>query len=94
MREEKADMYRKLKSKNARGTKQWEWYFLRYIPSEHFMKNGKKKKKKKIKNKQKSKTNKKNRKKTNKKTKKRTNKKTRKKRKKDLVNQLISGGKR
>jgi len=88
MREEKADMYRKLKNKNARGTKQWEWYFLRYIPSEYYMKNGKKKKKKKfkIKNKKKKKTNSKKNKKKNKTKKKRE--------KKGLISQLISGGKR
>jgi len=87
MREEKADMYRKLKNKKSRGTTEWNWYFLRYIPSEHFMKNGKKKKKLKIKNKKrkKNKTNSKN---------KKTNKKKRTKRKKGLISRLISGGKR
>jgi len=79
MREEKADMYRKLKNKNARGTKQWEWYFLRYIPSEYYMKNGKKKKKKKFKIKNK---------------KKKKNKTKKKREKKGLISQLISGGKR
>ena len=88
MREEKADMYRKLKNKNARGTKQWEWYFLRYIPSEYYMKNGKKKKKKKFKNKNKKK------KKTNSKKNKKKNKTKKKREKKGLISQLISGGKR
>ena len=87
MREEKADMYRKLKNKNTRGTKEWEWYFLRYIPSEHFMKNGKKKKNKKLKIK--------NKKKRKNKTNSKKNKKKRKtKRKKGLISHLISGGKR
>ena len=25
-----------------KGSKQWEWYFLRYVPAEHFYKNRKK----------------------------------------------------
>merc|ERR1712127_978609 len=33
MREEKAEMYRKLKGTN-RDSKEFEWYFLRYVPSE------------------------------------------------------------
>ena len=32
MREEKAEKYRELK--NKKGTKEYEWYFLRYIPGE------------------------------------------------------------
>lgn len=90
MREEKADMYRKLKNKKARGTKEWDWYFLRYVPAEHFMKNGKKKKNKKLK----IKNNKKKKNKTNSKNKKKQTKKRRKRKKKGLISQLISGGKR
>jgi len=33
MREEKAEMFKKLKDK--RGTKDYEWWFLRYIPADH-----------------------------------------------------------
>ena len=55
MREEKAEIYRKLKNKKNKKRKEWEWYFLRYIPSEHFTKKGKKKKKRKNKTKRKSK---------------------------------------
>ena len=33
MREEKAVMYKKLKAN--KGTKEWEWWFLRYIPAEN-----------------------------------------------------------
>ena len=33
MREEKAEMYRKLKGAK-RDSKEFEWYFLRYVPAE------------------------------------------------------------
>ena len=33
MREEKAVMYKKLKAN--KGSKEWEWWFLRYIPAEN-----------------------------------------------------------
>ncbi len=58
MREEKAEKYRELK--NKRGSKDYEWYFLRYIPSE-LNKNNKphKKKKKRKKRKKRRKTKKK-----------------------------------
>tara|TARA_B100000902_G_C26423404_1_gene487955 strand:- start:76 stop:348 length:273 start_codon:yes stop_codon:yes gene_type:complete len=32
MKEEKSEMYRKLK--NKRNSKEYEWYFLRYVPAE------------------------------------------------------------
>ena len=54
MREEKAEKYRELK--NKRGTKEYDWYFLRYIPGE---KDKKTIKKKKVKKKKKKKTKKK-----------------------------------
>ncbi len=55
MREEKAEKYRELK--NKRGTKEYEWYFLRYIPGEKDKnyKPAKKKKKKTKKKKRKTK---------------------------------------
>ena len=55
MREEKAEKYRELK--NKRGSKEYEWYFLRYIPSEkdRDYKPPKKKKRKKKKKKRKTK---------------------------------------
>jgi len=59
MREEKAEKYRELK--NKRGSKDYEWYFLRYIPEERDKnyKPLKKKKQKKKKKKKKRKTKKK-----------------------------------
>lgn len=57
MRAEKAEMYQLLRKK--KGTKQYEWWFLRYIPEEINKKKRKKKKKtKKAKNAKKSKKNK------------------------------------
>ncbi len=55
MREEKAEKYRELK--NKRGTKEYEWYFLRYIPGEldKNYKPSKKKKRKKRKKRRKTK---------------------------------------
>ena len=51
MREEKSDMYKKLK--NKRNSREYEWYFLRYVPSEKY---GKKKSKRKNKKKKRKKT--------------------------------------
>ena len=54
MREEKAEKYRELK--NKRGSKEYDWYFLRYIPGEKDKKTKKKtKRKKKTKKKRKTK---------------------------------------
>ena len=63
MREEKAEKYKELK--NKRGTKEWDWYFLRYTPGNERDKNGKKQTNKRKTNKRKTnkrKTNKRKRK--------------------------------
>jgi len=57
MREEKAEMYRKLKG-TSRDSKEFEWYFLRYVPAEKD-KDYKQQKRKKKKRKKKRKTKKK-----------------------------------
>ena len=57
MREEKAEMYRKLKGAK-RDSKEFEWYFLRYVPAEKD-KNNKPPKRKKKRKKKKRKTKKK-----------------------------------
>ena len=88
MREEKADMFKKLK--NKRGSKDYEWWFLRYLPAEHDP-NYKPPEKKKKKQKKKSKT-KKRKNKTKKKSKKK--KKKRKTKKKGLLSRLGFGGHR
>ena len=74
---EKTNNFKKLK--NKRGTKEWDWYFLRYVPHEEYEARFEKKSKKKTNKKSKKKTNKKYKKKTNKKSKKKTNKKSKKK---------------
>ena len=74
MREEKAEMYKKLK-KN-KNSKDYEWWFLRYIPAERDPKN-----------KQKKKNNRKTKKKGKRKRKRRKRRKTRKRR--GILNQLI-----
>jgi len=76
---EKANNFKKLK--NKRGTKEWDWYFLRYVPHEEYEAQFEKKNKKKTKKKSKKKTKKKN-KKIKKKTKK---KKTIKRRRKSNI---------
>ena len=58
LREEKAKKYKELKSK--RGTRAWEWYFLRYIPGEE--KKTRKKKSRKAKKQHKAKKSRKSRK--------------------------------
>ena len=52
IREEKSDMYEKLK----RGTKMWDYYFLKYDPAKKYKKNKTKKRKKKKSKKKKNKT--------------------------------------
>ena len=49
MREEKSKKYMELK--NKKNSKDYEWYFLRYLPREHDRKNKSKKKKRKTKRK-------------------------------------------
>jgi len=71
IRAEKSNVYKKLKDK--RGSKEWDWYFLRYVPHEEYEKKFKKKKNKKTKKTKKTK-------KAKKKIKKRKKKSTRKKR--------------
>ena len=64
MREEKAEKYKELK--NKRGTKEWDWYFLRYTPGNERDKNGKKQTNKRKTNKRKTNKRKTNKRKTNK----------------------------
>ena len=52
MREEKSKKYVELK--NKKNSKDYEWYFLRYLPREHDKKNKSKNKKKKRKTKRKT----------------------------------------
>jgi hypothetical protein len=49
MREKKSDMYKKLK--NKKNSREYEWYFLRYVPSEKYSKKKSKRKNKKKKRK-------------------------------------------
>lgn len=89
MRQEKTEKFKELK--NKKGTKDYEWYFLRYVPAEedkdYNPDDEKKKNKKKKKKKTKKKTKKQN------KPKKKTKKKTRKKRKKKtFLSRLGFGG--
>jgi len=82
MREKKAEKYRELK--NKRGTKEYDWYFLRYVPSE----------KNNAKNKRSNKGNKKGRSQTETKKSRKKTKKKRKKKKRGFLSRFGFGGKR